>query len=574
MPYHAQSFLFAFLFIKPRDRALMLTLLKISQFAIVTELELDLRTGFSVITGETGAGKSILMDALSLCLGDRADAGVVRSGAERADVSACFEISRHEDAKAWLIERELDQGDECWLRRTVNKDGRSRAFINGSPATLSDVKALGEMLIDVHGQHEHQTLLRKDSHRRILDGFGGLTADASALEKKFHTWQQTASTLQRLQRDGAAQAERLELLSHQLGELDKLGLAEGEYEKTEQEYDTLANLGSLLTDGTQSLGHLYDDETANAFQSLRHALRALEGHRNRSPRLGEAADLIDSAQIQVKEAADTLRHYFDSLDADPARLQFLEDRLAAIHQLARKHRVAPTELLALQAQLESERETLAAAQDLDALQQEVVKQEKAFLTAATSLREKRQQAAEAFTASISRHVRDLGMANARLTLQFSALPKAASYGLDDIEFLFSANPGQTPKPLGKVASGGELSRISLSIQVVNAQHSAVPVMVFDEVDVGIGGGVAEVVGRLLRELGENAQVLCITHQPQVAALGHQHLRVEKEVKNGETASTVVTLSRQERIQEIARMSGGLNISAETLKHAEAMLAGA
>lgn len=552
----------------------MLTLLKISQFAIVTELELDLRAGFSVITGETGAGKSILMDALSLCLGDRAEAGVVRNGADRADISTCFDISRQPEAHAWLAERELDRGEECWLRRTVNRDGRSRAYINGSPATLADVKTLGEMLIDVHSQHEHQTLLRKDSHRRILDGFGSLTADATALEKAFQAWQQKAAQLSRLQNDGAAQAARLELVNHQLNELEKLDLAEGEYAKTEQEYDTLANLGSLLGAGDLAINRLSEDEGDTAARCLQQALKALEAHRNRSPQLAEACELIDSAHIQVREATNTLRHYLDSLDADPARLQALEDRLAAIHQLARKHRVSPEELIDLRAQLEAERESLSAAQDLDALYDEVQRLEKAFLAAAAQLRDKRQKAAKDFTAAISRHVRELGMANASLELQFTALAKPAVYGLDDIEFLFSANPGQNPKPLNKVASGGELSRISLGIQVVNAAHSAVPVMVFDEVDVGIGGGVAEVVGRLLRQLGENAQVLCITHQPQVAALGHQHLRVEKQVENGQTASTVVQLSREERVQEIARMSGGLNISAETLKHAEKMLADA
>jgi DNA repair protein RecN (Recombination protein N) len=552
----------------------MLTLLKISQFAIVTELELDLKPGFSVLTGETGAGKSILMDALSLCLGDRAEAAVVRTGAERADISACFDVARHEEARAWLAEHELDQGDECWLRRTISRDGRSRAYINGSPATLADVKTLGEMLIDVHSQHEHQTLLRKDSHRRILDSFGGLTAAAASVEKDFQGWQQAAQRLSRLQSDGAAQAARLDLVNHQLGELEKLGLAAGEYEKIEQDYDTLANLGSLLMAGDVGMNRLSEDDNDNATRALQQALRALEPHRSRAPQLNEVCELIESADIQVREAASTLRHYLDGLDADPARLQTLEDRLGAIHQLARKHRVGPTELLALQAQLQTERDSLTAAQDLDALTAEVARLEQQFFADATALRGKRQQAAEQLSEAIGRHVRDLGMANARLLLQFTALPKPAATGLDDIEFLFSANPGQSPKPLSKVASGGELSRISLSIQVVNARHTAVPVMVFDEVDVGIGGGVAEVVGRLLRDLGANAQLLCITHQPQVAALGHHHLRVEKAVQGGETTTAVVQLSHAERIQEIARMSGGLNISAETLKHAEAMLAGA
>ncbi len=552
----------------------MLTLLKISQFAIVDHLELELAPGFSVITGETGAGKSILMDALSLCLGDRADAGAVRAGAERADISACFDVTRHGDAQAWLAERELDQDGDCWLRRTVSKDGRSRAFINGTPATLGDVKALGEMLIDVHSQHEHQTLLRKDSHRQILDAFGGLSAQAQALARAFNSWQQKARELHSLQVDGRAQAERLELIGHQLSELDRLNLTAGEYAQIEQDYDTLANLGTLLSAGDASLNRLSEGEDDNAARCLQQALKALEAHRTRSPQLLEACELMDSALIQIREAGHTLRHYLDSLDADPLKLSQLEDRLAAIHQLARKHRVAPEELLAVQARLSEEQERLTAAQDLDALEREVARLAQHFQNAAQELRGARQAAAGDFAQAVAGHVRELGMSNARLELAFTPLAKPSAHGLDDIEFLFSANPGSSPKPLNKVASGGELSRISLGIQVVNARHSAVPVMVFDEVDVGIGGGVAEVVGRLLRELGERAQVFCITHQPQVAALGHQHLRVEKSVANEATHSRVVGLSREERVQEIARMSGGLNISAETLKHAEAMLAGA
>ncbi len=552
----------------------MLSHLKIRDFAIVASLELDFRAGFTVITGETGAGKSILMDALGLCLGDRAEAGLARAGAERAEVSAGFDIRRHAAAQDWLRERELDADDECWLRRTISADGRSRAWINGSPATLADVKALGEMLIDIHSQHEHQSLLKKDNHRALLDGCAGLSGDARALTGLWQQWQRAAKELSSLSRAGDAQRERLELITHQISELDALGLTTGDYEKLEQEHDALANLGTLLQNGDSALDRLTESDTDNAARCVQQALKALEGERLRHPKLAAVTELLDSALIQIREGASSLRHYLDSLDADPSRLALLEERLAAVHQLARKHRVPPAELPALHTALTTELAQLQRAQDLDALTREVATLAQHYQSAALSLRAARQQAAITLGADVMARLHMLGMANARFEPVFTALDKPAAHGLDDIEFLISANPGQPLKPLAKVASGGELSRVSLAIQVVNAKHSPVPAMVFDEVDVGIGGGIAEVVGRLLRELGEYAQVFSITHQPQVAALGHQHLRVEKFVQDGHTSSRVNELSTDERIEEIARMSGGITITAETRRHAKAMLAGA
>jgi DNA repair protein RecN (Recombination protein N) len=512
------------------------------------------------------------MDALGLCLGDRAEAGVVRAGAERADLSAGFDIHDHAPALAWLAERELDADGDCWLRRTVGADGRSRAWINGSPATLADVKALGDMLIDIHSQHEHQSLLRRDSHRDLLDACAGLGAEASALAAHFQQWQKGARELAALARAGDAQRERLELVGHQLDELEKLGLKPGDYEKLEREHDALANLGSLLGNGELALDRLDESEGDNAARCLQQALKALEGERMHHPRLDEVSALLDSALINLREGAATLRHYLDSLDADPARLGELEERLAAVHQLARKHRVPPQELPAVQAALADEKEQLARAQDLDALARQVGELEKQYADAAGKLRRSRSKAAKKFSADVLARLQQLGMPDARFEATLTPLEKPAAHGLDDIEFLISANPGQPLRPLARVASGGVLSRVSLAIQVVNAKHSPVPAMVFDEVDVGIGGGIAEVVGRMLRELGEYAQVLSITHQPQVAALGHQHLRVEKAVQDGNTTSTVRALSHAERVEEIARMSGGLTITAETRRHAEAMLA--
>lgn len=550
----------------------MLTHLKIRDFAIVSRLELDFQSGFSVITGETGAGKSILMDALGLCLGDRAEAGVVRAGAERAEVSAGFDLRQIPSAREWLQARELDTDDECWLRRTISTDGRSRAYINGTPATLADVRTLGELLIDIHSQHEHQSLLRKDNHRLLLDASASLTADARQLASQFQQWQKAARELDTLQREGDAQQARLELVTHQLAELEALALKPGDYEKLEQEHDALANLGSLMQSGALALDRLNENDNDNAVRCVQQAMKALDNERHRHPRLNEVAELLDSALINLREAGDTLRHYLDSLEADPGRLEYLEERIGNLHQLARKHRCPPQELPAAHAALTEEHAALQRAQDLETLEKQVNLLKEAFNTSAITLRGARREAAQRFSAEVQARLAQLGMPNARFEVQLTALDKATMHGFDDIEFMISANPGQPLKGLAKVASGGELSRVSLAIQVVNAKHSPVPAMVFDEVDVGIGGGIAEVVGRVLRELGEYAQVFSITHQPQVAALGHQHLRVEKAIQDGNTTSTVRLLSHEERIEEIARMSGGIKVTAETRKHAEAMLA--
>lgn len=551
----------------------MLSLLKISQFAIVENLELEFEAGFTVITGETGAGKSILMDALGLCLGDRADGGVVRAGAERADVSALFVVRHLPEAMAWLHARELDEGEECSLRRTFSRDGRSRAYINGRPATLSDLREIGELLIDIHSQHEHQTLLRKDSHRLMLDSYADLRQAADETATNFRQWQTASDKLRQAETAGAAQSARLEIVEHLLRELDQLGLQDGEYARIEQRHDALAHVGSLQQDGELALSLMSEGDGDTAERSLQRAIKALESHAHRAPALDSTVELLRGALIQIEEAAPGLRHFLDDLEASPGELEQLEQRLSQCHQLARKHRVSPGELPELAGQLQQECDGLREAQDLALLAREAEAAEQAFRTGAELLRAARLKAAEGFCHDIQAFLHGLGMGNARLQLVLTPLSKPSLHGLDDIEFLFSANPGQPLRPLAKVASGGELSRLSLAIQVVHARHSPVPVMVFDEVDVGIGGGIAEVVGRLLQALGEHAQVFSITHQPQVAARGHHHLRVEKRVIDGNTHSTVVTLAHAQRIEEIARMSGGLTITPETLRHAETLLTG-
>ncbi|MEO6698953.1 MAG: DNA repair protein RecN, partial [Paraperlucidibaca sp.] len=445
----------------------MLSLLKISQFAIVENLELEFNAGFSVITGETGAGKSILMDALGLCLGDRADGSVVRAGAERADVSALFLVGHLPEAHAWLSERELDEGDECTLRRTFSRDGRSRAYINGRPANLSDLRAIGECLIDIHSQHEHQTLLRKDSHRAMLDSFATLRVEAQALTGHFSQWQRSAAKLANAERAGAEQAARLDIIEHLLKELAQLNLAADEYAGLEQRHDTLAHIGSLQLDGEQALTLISEGENDTASRYLQRAIRALEPHAQRANALAEAIDLLRSAHIQIEEAGPTLRHFLDDLEASPNELAELEQRLSQCHQLARKHRVSPEELPAIAESLSLERDALLEAADLGLLAEQAQAAEKHYQTHAQALRRARAEAATRFCDDIQQFLAGLGMSNARLELTLTPLAKPAAYGLDDIEFQFSANPGQPLRPLAKVASGGELSRLSLGIQVVH-----------------------------------------------------------------------------------------------------------
>ncbi|MFP5440232.1 MAG: DNA repair protein RecN [Gammaproteobacteria bacterium] len=551
----------------------MLSALSISHYAIVDALELEFGPGLTVVTGETGAGKSIMIDALALALGDRADAGAVRPGADRADITATFDLARLPAALAWLGERELDAGSDCILRRTVGSDGRSRAFINGKPSTLADLKALGELLIDIHGQHEHQSLLRRDTHRQSLDEYGGLAAQAKTVAAAFREFRDKRDELSALEQAVNDRDARRDLLKFQVEELDRLGLKAGEPEALEIEHKRLANTDSLRAACEQAFALVYEHEDGAARDRLERARYALEGMEDAE--LARASELLASAIIHVEEAADALRHYTDRLEADPQRLQEIDNRLSSCFQLARKHRCTPGELPALHEKLKAEldkldnRDTHRAA-----LEKDVAAKRSAFLDAARKLGDARRKAAKKLEKDVSAQLAALGMAGGRFEVAFTALGdhEANAGGVDAIEFLVSLNPGQPPKPLAKVASGGELSRISLAIQVICAEKSTIPTLIFDEVDVGIGGATAEVVGKLLRRLGDRGQVLCVTHLAQVAACGHQHLRVEKRSDGKQTASAVIALKQKERVQEIARMAGGLTITPEALKHAEAMLA--
>ena len=552
----------------------MLTQLRIRDFAIVEALELELAAGMTAVTGETGAGKSILVDAIGLLLGDRADSGVIRHGADRADLSAAFDLERLPAARAWLAERDLDRDRECHLRRVVAAgNGRSRNYINGVPQPAQALRELGELLVDIHGQHEHQSLLRREAQRQLLDDYAGHQALAATVAEQCRTWMRLRQELRQLQQAGSDRDARLDILRHHLRELAALNLAEGEVAELESEQRRLAHASQLLETGQQLLNGLTEsDETAIA-DRLNLSLRELDGLIRLDARLTPVSELLNAALIQLQEASSELRGYVEALDLDPAHLARVEQRLTAAHHLARKHRLAAEELPGLRTRFEAELDTLEHSETrLESLQQAVQDALTGYRASAGQLGEQRMAAAQDLGERISRALAGLGMPGGRFAIALERLDKPTPGGLETVEFQVSANPGQPLRPLSKVVSGGELSRISLAIQVITAHAARIPTLIFDEVDTGIGGGVAEVVGKQLRELGGARQVLCVTHLPQVAAQAHQQFKVEKQTDGERTHTQVLTLDASERVTEIARMLGGLELTANTLAHAREMVA--
>ncbi|UCJ16806.1 DNA repair protein RecN [Pseudomonas sp. MM211] len=555
----------------------MLVHLSVHNYAIVEHLDLELDKGMSVISGETGAGKSIMLDALGLTLGDRADSGVVRPGADKADILASFDLGDIPEAHTWLAERDLDNDGPCILRRVITTEGRSRGYINGTPCPLGDLKALGELLIDIHSQHEHQSLLKADTHRRLLDEY----ANAQELARQVHLaaqrWKQTRSELERLASQGDEQRARHQLLSYQLEELENLGLGDNELEQLEQDHKALTNAEGLLAACRQVIEQCSESDAGNVLSALTNSLSRLSGVQGQPGALNEAANLLASAQIQVEEAVGELNRFLDHFEADPQRQQQLEERLDTIYTLARKHRIHPSELPTMQQQLFDELEGLNADdQATERLSEELASYGRHYQEKAAELSAHRHKAAGKLSKAVEKEMQTLGMPGGRFSIQLqeNTSNEPNANGLEQVEFLVSANPGQPIKALAKVASGGELSRISLAIQVITAQTSRVPTLVFDEVDVGIGGPTAEVVGQLLRRLGERGQVLTVTHLPQVAAQGHQHLFVHKVRGNNATRTAVSKLSDAQRIEEIARMLGGIDLTEESLAHARKLVSNA
>jgi DNA repair protein RecN (Recombination protein N) len=549
----------------------MLSQISISNYTIVTDLDMDFSAGMTVITGETGAGKSIMLDALGLCLGDRADPKAVRPGCDKAEITACFDISKIAQAKHWLAERDLEAGEELILRRVITAEGRSRAYINGSNSTLQDCAELGAMLIDIHSQHAHQSLLRKSHQRDMLDAYAGHQALAETVAQSASDWLRKKRELELLSGSGEERAARLQLLNYQIDELDTLAMQDGELASLEAEQKQLANAENILHSAHQALD-LCDAQENGARQA--HTLLDEETHTTPSAR--DARELLDSAAIQLAEARSEIQGHIDSVEVDPERLSGVQKRLESIYDVARKHKVVPEQLPQLHTDLREELQTLeSGSQRIEDIQVEMADLAEQYQADASVLGKQRGKAGNKLVKNASKILKSLAMEQCKLEIALTATGSddPQPHGLEDIEFLISTNPGAPTQPLGKIASGGELSRISLSIQVVTAKTATVPSMVFDEVDVGIGGAVAEVVGKLLKDLAGNAQVLCVTHLPQVAAQGHQHLQVSKTSSDKAVETTLNQLSEDDKVNEIARMLGGVKITKQTLAHAKEMLAG-
>ncbi len=546
----------------------MLSHIHIKHYTIVEELEMEFIGGMTVVTGETGAGKSIMLDALGLCLGDRADPKAVSHGQPRAEISASFDISDIPSARRWLQTHDLD-GDDCILRRVVTSEGRSRAFINGSPSTLADCAELGDILIDIHSQHAHQSLLRRDVQRQQLDHFAGSIELARDVEACASDWLRGQRELELLTAARDDHSARAQLLSYQVGELDDLALGESELVELEAEQNRLANAEQILTSAHQVLQTSEEQQAA-----LHRSLQLLDADLHRGPQADSARELLDSAAIQVSEARDEVQRYLDGIEVDPSRLNEVERRLESIYDIARKHRVKPEDVSRVYQELREELGSLAGGDDrIEALALQVEQLAVSYGKAAGKLSKKRRSASRKLVKAVEEKLAMLSMGQCKFEISLSERESANPHpqGAEDVEYLISTNPGTPTQSLGKIASGGELSRISLAIQVVTASSRIIPSMVFDEVDVGIGGAVAEVVGGLLRDLGQRAQVLCVTHLPQVASQGHRHLQVSKSSDSKSVTTHLQELGDDERVEEIARMLGGRKITAQTRAHAREML---
>jgi DNA repair protein RecN (Recombination protein N) len=552
----------------------MLTLLRVSNYAIIDDIEIDMRPGFSVMTGETGAGKSILVDALGLALGDRADASAVRTGTKRAEISLVFELGAAHPARDWLTERGLDDDEQCCLRRTISTEGRSRAFINNQPVTLKDLRAVGDQLVDIHGQHAHQSLLTPAAQRAILDSSGNLAELAAEVATAFGVWQAALKERERLSDKSANREAEFELLRFQLGELDALDLATGEPEALRHERDRLGHVDHLQQAIGQAAEALYESETGSAYLATAKARALLESVLAHDNDLAGLLERIAGAEIELKEAGIELTRRLDALEADPARLDELEARLDQIRHFARRHRVSDDEVPAVAASLRDQLSALdASAESSAALDARCSDSKRHYETLAKQLSRSRQANSKVLSKAVTQKMRELGLPSAEFNITVTPKPdgRQDSTGIDQIAFAVTTNAGQPPGPIDRVASGGELSRIGLALAVVATDASSIPTLVFDEVDAGIGGAVAEVVGRRLREIAAKRQVLCVTHLPQVASQGINHYRIVK-LTDGRTSRTqILLLDAEQRIEELSRMLGGVEITPATRAHAEDMI---
>ncbi|MBP2701958.1 DNA repair protein RecN [Photobacterium lucens] len=552
----------------------MLAHMTISNFAIVKTLQFELKPGMTTITGETGAGKSIAIDALGLCLGDRAEASMVRPNEDKAEISAAFSLANNQAARRWLEDNDLMDGEECILRRVITKEGRSRGFINGSPVPASQQKALGQLLINIHGQHAHQQLMRPDYQQQMLDQYAGHHMLLDKTRETYQRWRQAHNELKRLTQSREENEAQKQLLQYQVKELDELALGEEEFIEIEEEHKRLSNSGELAVASQTALSALYDGDDGNALQLLQMACQQVCNLGEYDNNLNAIPQMLEEAIIQVQEASQELRSYLDNLDMDPHRLIYLEERLSKIMSMARKHYVMPNELYQKHQDLLKELENLDCSDErLEEMAENVEALRQKCLLAAEKLSKSRQRYAKELDQKISESMHTLSMEHGEFSINITSDPDRmlSPIGYDSINFLVSTNPGQPLQPLGKVASGGELSRISLAIQVITAQKVETPSLIFDEVDVGISGPTAAIVGKMLRTLGESTQVMCVTHLPQVAGCGHQQMFVAKKTSEGQTETNMRPLTEDDRVAELARLLGGSEITERTLANAKELL---
>ena len=553
----------------------MLQNISLRDFVIVDQLELDFSAGFTVLTGETGAGKSILLDALSLVLGERADSSQIREGCNRAEISALFRIDAEQvkHFSQWLDEQGFpveDDGQSLLLKRTVESNGRSRAFVNGSVATLAQLREAGDQLVDIHGQHAHQLLLKGGAQRELLDRHAGLLSLSAEVAQIFKSLQDSRRRLQQAENAGQDIERERERLEWQLEELSELSPQDGEWASIQSEHSRLAN-GAKIISGCQEALEVLSDADNSIESSLSKICGTISALAEHDPALGSINEALDSAQIQLDEAIHSLNRYLQKVELDPARLAEVEERMQALHNAARKYRTEVDELPKLLQDTSERLDALTASQNIDALREKVKQEEASYLKLAKQLSQKRGLAAADLGKLVTEAMQNLSMAGGRLEIALIPLEEGGSNGLEQIEFLVAGHAGSTPRSLAKVASGGELARISLAISVITSKASFTPTLIFDEVDAGIGGAVAETVGKLLNQLGQSHQILCVTHLPQVAAQGNHHLKVSKSQSIDKTISRVLALGRAERVEEVARMLGGATITDTTRRHARELL---
>lgn len=554
----------------------MLTELQVKDFAIITSSTLQLCAGMTTLTGETGAGKSILLGALGLVLGDRASTATVRDGATRADIAAVFDVSECKDASDWLNDHAMDQDSECILRRVITRDGKSRAFINGTPVTIKNLRELSQKLINIHGQHDHQLMTQADTQRAILDDFGECDELLMAVRQHWQAWTGKKRELDTITDRLQARNDRLDTLRYQLQEFTNLNLDSIDFLSVDQEHKRLSNT-TLLGELCGQAMAILQDGNQPLLSQMTQANSIIEQLIANDSATREIADLLASAQIQLEEAVDTLRQYQHTIEPQPERLQDLDTLLSSAHQLAKKHQCGVTELAALEARLRDEFDELQSIDEsIESIEADLKSLETSHATASAKLTEKRTKAAGQLSKHLTAAMQTLGMKGGKFDIEVSPrkLETPTATGNDLVVFKVSANPGAAPRPMTDVASGGELSRLSLAVQLITSAKHRVPTLIFDEVDTGVGGGVAETVGQQLRQLGDRCQVLCVTHLPQVAAQGHTHIKVSKKSSDNKTLAESRVLTKDESLEEIARMLGGMKITKRTREHAKEMLASA